>query len=103
MATRDENVATAKPSTTTVGIRQLKNQLSRYLKRARAGERLVVTERGEPVAVIAPPPTSAADHRIEAMIRLGLARWAGGKPRGTKRPPRVKGQLIAAAVIEDRG
>ena len=88
---------------TTVGIRELKSQLSRYLKRARAGERLVVTERGQPVAVISPPAASTADHRIEAMLRVGVARWSGGKPQGSRRPPKVKGKPVAAAVIEDRG
>ena len=88
---------------TTVEIRELKNQLSRYLKRVRAGERLVVTERGEPVAVITPPHTSAVERRIEGMLRLGVARWAGGKPLGARRPPRVRGKPVAAAVIEDRG
>ena len=88
---------------TTVGIRELKSQLSRYLKRARAGERLVVTERGQPVAVISPPFATTADHGIEAMLRVGVARWAGGKPHGARRPPNVKGKSIAAAVIEDRG
>ena len=88
---------------TTVGIRELKGQLSRYLKRVRAGERLVVTERGEPLAVISPPPASTADRRIEAMLRQGVARWAGGKPRGARRPPKVRGKPVAAAVIEDRG
>ncbi len=88
---------------TTVGIRELKNQLSRYLKRVRAGERLVVTERGEPVAVISPPPASTVEHRIEAMLRGGVAHWAGGKPRGARRPPKVRGKPVAAAVIEDRG
>ena len=88
---------------TTVGIRDLRGQLSRYLKRVRGGERLLVTERGEPVAVISPPPASLAERRIEAMLRLGVARWAGGKPRGARRPPTVKGKSVAAVVIEDRG
>ena len=49
-----------------VGIRELKNRLSQYLKRVRAGERLVVTERGKPVAIISPPAVTRADQRIEA-------------------------------------
>jgi prevent-host-death family protein len=88
---------------TTVGIRELKGQLSRYLKRVRAGERLLVTERGHPVAIISPPPASAAERRIESMLRAGVASWAGGKPRGSRRPPKVKGKPVAATVIEDRG
>jgi len=88
---------------TSVGIRELKGQLSRYLKRVRSGERLVVTERGRPVAVISPAGAGAAEQRIDAMLQRGVARWSGGKPQGAKRPPRVKGKPVAAAVIEGRG
>ena len=85
-----------------VGIRELKNRLSQYLKRVRAGERVVVTERGRPVAVISRPPVTPADRRIDAMLREGIARWGGGKPRGTARPPRIKGRSVAQIVIEGR-
>ena len=88
---------------TTVGIQELKSHLGRYLNRVRAGERLLVTERGEPVAVISPPVANTAERRIEGMLRLGVAHWAGGKPRGARRPPEVRGKPVAAAVIEDRG
>ncbi len=85
-----------------VGIRQLKNQLSRYLKRVRAGERLVVTERGEPIAVISPATATRIERDVQALLREGIARWGGGKPRGTPRPPRIKGPSVARAVIEGR-
>lgn len=85
-----------------VGIRELKNRLSQYLKRVGTGERLLVTERGRPVAVISRPSVTPADRRIEAMLREGVARWAGGKPRGAPRPPRIKGPSVAQAVIEGR-
>ena len=39
----------------TVGVRELKNRLSEYLRRARAGEGVLVTARGEVVAEIGPP------------------------------------------------
>ena len=38
----------------TVGIRELRQDLSRYLKRVRRGERLIVTERNKPVAMLSP-------------------------------------------------
>ena len=85
-----------------VGIQELKNRLSQYLKRVRAGERLVVTERGKPVAIISPPSVTIVDRRIEAMLREGVARWEGGKPQGARRPPRIKGPSVAQAVIDDR-
>jgi prevent-host-death family protein len=87
---------------TAVGIRALKTQLSRYLKRVQGGERLVVTAHGKPVAVLSPPPATDTDRRIEAMLREGVARWGGGKPTGSRRPPRVKGPSVARAVIEGR-
>ncbi len=39
-----------------VGVRDLRQNLSRYLERARKGERVVVTERNRPIAVLAPLP-----------------------------------------------
>src|SRR5688500_18828583 len=39
-----------------VGVRELRENLSVYLDRVKAGETLVVTEHGEPVARLAPPP-----------------------------------------------
>ena len=60
-----------------VGIRELKSGLSKYLKRVAAGERITVTERGHPVAVLIPVdrPLSAP---LQAMIAAGTARWPGG-------------------------
>ena len=39
---------------------------------------------------------------IETMIRERAARWGGGKPRGARRPPKIKGPSVADAVIQDR-
>ncbi len=39
----------------TVGIRELKNSLSAYVREAQDGETIVVTDRGEPVAQLGPP------------------------------------------------
>ena len=72
---------------TAIGVRALKNQLSRYLKRVQGGERLVVTARGKAVAILSPPSATETDRRIEAMLREGAARWGGGKPTGSRRAP----------------
>ncbi|HEY7678547.1 MAG TPA: type II toxin-antitoxin system prevent-host-death family antitoxin [Candidatus Methylomirabilis sp.] len=87
---------------TAIGIRELKNNLSRYLGRVKTGQRVIVTERGRAIAVISPAAVTPADERIDAMIREGLLRWGGGKPRGSPRPPRIKGPSVARAVIEGR-
>ena len=85
----------------TVGVREFKNRLSEYLRRAKAGERIVVTERGKPIAVIT-RPGGVAEERIDDMIRQRQAFWGGGKPRGSRTPPKIKGPSVADAVIEDR-
>jgi prevent-host-death family protein len=60
-----------------VGIRELRQDLSRYLRRVRAGERLIVTERRQPVAVIEPWVDDSDP--LERLIGQGLAtRGAGG-------------------------
>jgi prevent-host-death family protein len=42
------------PATRTVGLNTLKNKLSEYVRAAAAGETIVTTDRGRPVAKIAP-------------------------------------------------
>jgi prevent-host-death family protein len=86
-----------------VGIRDLKAGLSTYLKRVARGERITVTDRGRPVAVLIPvdDPSSSL---LQAMIAAGTARWTGGKPRGSARPARLRsGPAVAQTVSEDRG
>ncbi len=54
-----------------VGVRELRQNLSVYLRRVRAGQTLEVTDRGRPVAILAPLPPAAT--AIERLIASGLA------------------------------
>jgi prevent-host-death family protein len=54
-----------------VGVRELRQNLSVYLRRVRRGESLEVTERGEPVAVLQPTPSTRDP--IAALVARGLA------------------------------
>lgn len=66
-----------------VGVRDLKNNLSRYLDRVQAGDEVIVTDRGRPVARL-----SALDHstdRLAELIAAGVVRPA---MRTTRRPPK---------------
>ncbi|MBI2605330.1 MAG: type II toxin-antitoxin system prevent-host-death family antitoxin [Deltaproteobacteria bacterium] len=56
-----------------VNIGVLKNELSKYLKMARAGETIVVMDRNEPVAEIVPIPPAKLDP-YEQMAKEGLIR-----------------------------
>lgn len=48
------------------GIRQLRDNLSRYLERVRAGEELVVTDRGRAIARVVPIDAGRAYDRLVA-------------------------------------
>lgn len=55
-----------------VGVRELKNRLSEYLRQVRSGEGVLVTDRGEVVAEIRPPGHASLDPSVPA----GLAELA---------------------------
>ncbi len=61
-----------------VGVRELRQNLSVYLDRVRAGESLEVTEHGRPVARLV-PDTSPPQTRLEQMIANGEATAATGR------------------------
>ena len=58
-----------------VGVAELRQNLTRYLRRVAAGERLIVTDRNRPVAELGPPPTTG-----EALDRL-IAEGRVSRPR----------------------
>ena len=85
-----------------VGVRELKNSLSAYLKRARAGEHILVTDRGQAVARLVPP--DLPPHLIE-MIRQGRLippRRRMTRPFRPVIPYEPGSKLLSDAVIEQR-
>ena len=86
----------------TVGIRELKNHLSRHLKRVRSGARLVVTERGRSIATISPVEERPDAAWVEALLEAGHAHWNGAKPAGSRRPLKIAGRSVSALVLEQR-
>lgn len=53
-----------------IGIRELRQRASEYLRRVEAGETIQVTDRGRPVALLVPTPRGDAVERLEAEGRL---------------------------------
>lgn len=94
----------------TTSVRELKAGLSRYLKRAAAGEEVVVTSRGHPIArlVRAAPEAEQELDRAEIRRRLaaipGIIMPTGPRPRGSRHPIRIrKGEkTLSQIVLEDR-
>lgn len=94
----------------TVGIRELKNRLSEYLRRVRSGESVLVTDRGEVIAEFSPPGRALADGSVPSGL-LGLARRGVltlGAPRDVTvyaaLPRSRRGRRSAAELLdEERG
>lgn len=94
---------------TEVGIRELKNRLSEYVRLVRSGEVVMVTDRGEVVAELRPPVMGGeAVSRypgLEELARQGHIRL--GEPNRSGLYPRLPAEtpLGAAARLldEERG
>ncbi|MCL4377308.1 MAG: type II toxin-antitoxin system prevent-host-death family antitoxin [Actinobacteria bacterium] len=85
-----------------VGIRELKNKLSRYLKKVKEGEVLIITDRNRDMALIQPLDFSSYKE-IHELIKEGSAAWNSGKPVNISTPVQVKtGKSISEIVIKDR-
>jgi prevent-host-death family protein len=90
-----------------VGLRELKNNLSAYVRAVRNGETVVVTDRGQTVARLVPPAeTSEPEHPLAEMarrgeVRLGKRMTAEEKAKFYARPgpPLLKG-ITSAELID---
>jgi prevent-host-death family protein len=87
---------------THVGVRELRDNLSEYLRRVERGELLLITDRGRPIGELGPAAGRRAAERGRRLVRDGVATWSGGKPRGLANAPRLRSGLVSDAVIEDR-
>ncbi|MGI8909539.1 MAG: type II toxin-antitoxin system Phd/YefM family antitoxin [Rubrobacteraceae bacterium] len=93
------------------GVAELKARLSEYLSRVKAGEEVLVTDRGRPVARLVPvgagayPDDEVETARLRTMEREGLVRLGSGKlPEGffeKERPADPEG-LLREAALEER-
>lgn len=62
-----------------VGIRELKNGLSKYIDRVRAGQEVIVTDRGRPVARLS--SIDASDDRLADLVAAGVVRAPARRER----------------------
>lgn len=73
---------------TQIGVRELRQNASEWIRRAHAGERIEVTRRGELMAVLGPPPVGGGLARLREAGRLKPARGTAPLPPPvpTRRP-----------------
>ncbi len=94
----------------TIGIRELKNRLSETVRAVKAGEHVLVTDRGTVVAELVPPGQATSDPNVPpGLARLaarGVARLgAPHDPSLYRGLPRLKRTPASAARLldEERG
>lgn len=83
-----------------VGVRDLKNNLSRYLDQVEAGIEVVVTDRGRPIARLNGIADESTD-KLTALIEAGLVRPPTSKVRQRPVPLRASGS-VSELVAEQR-
>ena len=69
---------------TLVGVRDLKNKLSHYLREVKKGRCVMAVE------------------KLKKLARSGLGTWSRGKPKGTSRSVVVNGRPAGDIVLEER-
>jgi prevent-host-death family protein len=91
----------------TATVTEVKNGLSALLDQVKAGESVLVTDRGVPVARIVPVPGSRdATGRLERWTRAGIVRAGSGSlPRNLLSGPSPRpanDASVVQALIEER-
>ena len=93
----------------TVGLRELKNRLSEYVREVRSGEGVLVTDRGEIVAELVPPGRTmdgrGAPSGLVALAKSGRL-TLGPENEGAKYPKLsrlLKRNRLAELLEEERG
>ena len=88
VATRDE-----------VGVRDLKNNLSRDLDRVKRGEQIIVTEHGKPIARLTAVDEST--DRLAALVASGAVRPPTSRQR-TRPGQRIKAKGSVSDLVEEQ-
>jgi prevent-host-death family protein len=88
-----------------VGIRELRQQASRFLREVERGETIEVTDRGRPVALLVPVPN---DDRLDGLLASGrLVPAVGdvlelGEPLDPARGAPLPSEALAEARADER-
>ena len=87
-----------------LGLREANQHFSKAIKAVRAGKEVILTERGQPIAVIKPiKEEQAEDAILKRMADDGLITRPSRKgPLPRFAPVRIKGKPLSQTVIEDR-
>jgi prevent-host-death family protein len=86
----------------TVGIRQLKEQLSHFVEQVKTGATVLITDRGKPVGRIV-PVTPSLDDQLQQLAQAHLLSWSGRHLGSAIPVVQARGaKTVADLLLEDR-
>lgn len=83
-----------------IGVRELRQNASEWVRRARAGEHIEVTRHGEVMAVLGPPPSGGALAGLRDAGRLKQATVTGPLPAPVQTSRSASEALAALRAAE---
>ena len=84
------------------GIRELKANLSAYLRQVEAGQTVVITRRGKPIGRIV-PVTESTEAQLDTLSRAGLIAWNKQKLGPLAPVAQARGErTVADLLLGDR-
>ena len=90
----------------TVGIKELKNRLTTYLRRTKQGEEVIVTERGKPIALIqriqGAERAVSLEARLARLAAQGLVILPSQIPLKRVRTVKASGKPTSRIILEER-
>jgi prevent-host-death family protein len=89
-----------------VGIKELKNRLTYYIRLAKQGEELVVTERGKPVVLMqgltAAKDVTSLEARLARLAAQGIATLPIRHASKQVKPACIRGKPVSRIILEQR-
>lgn len=86
-----------------IGLRDANQRFSRAIKAVKAGEEVVLTERGNPIAVIKPLAAKQRDPVLQRLELAGIVRAPAKRaPMPGWRPRVLKGAPLSQTIREER-
>jgi prevent-host-death family protein len=81
-----------------IGVRELKQSLSKTLRSVSRGEQVRITLRGRPVADLVPAAPASEDDQLRRLVADGrLVTPSGARPR--QAPPLVESEVSASSLV----
>lgn len=81
-----------------VGVRDLKAQLSEYLRQVKAGETVVITEHGRAIGRII-PEGEGAEARVRRLVESGALAWNGQRLSPSEPVADNEGDVLLSDIV----